>query len=346
MGTASLLETGSSAPDQPAAVAAEGSPTAGGVECPLCGYDQAGALDGFGRDAWPMRGRCPECGLKWFWGDLLHPARQVPGWFAENPKRFAPVVLARTWRRALRPRRFWRSIEVVMRVNRGRVLLFALLAVLCSYGLAAVAGGLWEVLFRQRVFGGPPRPAGASFWMLVDWQSVAVAAAVPVRQQVEWLPPPLAHCTVLVAAWMLLMPLPFLALRETFMRLRVRPVHLLRIWAYSLAALPLMVLGLAAVRFAAQWVSGLIGYGYAGGYSAMTWSLCSTLGRNEWPVVAIAGIWLAVFWGRAASGYLRLPNTKAVVALMLVASFLAALAIAAYYPGSGLTRAVAEWVVW
>jgi hypothetical protein len=267
----------------------------------------------------------------------------LPAWFAENLKRWALPVLIGTWRRALRPMRFWDQVRVIMQIRRGRLVMFAAIAILMSYASMAVARGAWEVWFVQ----GMRIPRGTAISLWLDWKAALYAAAFPVGTAARaWDLPPHSHFAVLVLAWMLFMPLPFLVLRQTFMRLRVRPVHLLRMWAYSLAALPLLLAGAGLVHLGATWLRASIGYTQGGSLYIFVYRVTSIAFQSDWVIVLFAGLWLVAFWGRGVRDYLRLPNARAVVSLMLLAAFLAALAVASYYPGSKLTQTVGYWIAW
>jgi len=309
------------------------------VDCPRCGYDQSGALASFrAADAWPMRGRCPECGLDWCWGDLLHPARQMPKWLVENPRRAAALTLAPTWRRALRPRRFWSRVLVTLPIHRGRLVLYALFTLLLTYAVAGATSAWSEHAFGGRMF----MPGAIISPSRTD--TLLLAAAWPVGSGSYHDVRPLGPMSVLAIAWVLLMPLPFLALRQTFLLIRVRRIHLLRIWAYSLTPLPPLVLVVGLIHHSAHLVQSSITAW--SGYQRTAWSVASSVLHADWCVALILGAWLALFWSRSIRLYLRLPNARLVITLMLIASFLGATAIAAYYPGSTLTQQVGSWFVW
>ncbi len=71
------------------------------VECPLCGYN----LHGLGEP------RCPECGYRFDWADLLDPTRRRhPYLFEHHPERNVGSFI-RTLGGALRPRTFWRGLH-------------------------------------------------------------------------------------------------------------------------------------------------------------------------------------------------------------------------------------------
>lgn len=330
--------------EDPSAERAEAAPGAvRGVECPLCGYDQEGALAAF-RDAaaWPVQGRCPECGLEWFWGDLLHPGKRLPEWFVESLRRAALPAAVRTWRRALRPRRFWQEMRVPWPVRRGRLVLFAALALVLAYVVAAAAGawmGYMSWAGAQMVAAGGLGlgTPGLEFVLQVVWP--VGSGGYYAREG------PFGPSVVLALMWLVLMPAPFLLLRDTFMTVRVRRVHLLRIWAYSLAAWPPVVLVCAALQVAVALIRRNLTWGSPGSMQFMWWELTNIVARADWLVVLLTGVWVGWFWWQAIRVYLRLPHARAVVVMMLIASFLGALAIAAYYPGSELMEQIGYWIV-
>jgi len=340
VGTASISATGGEPAAHQVAPPAP-SPELEQVDCPRCGYDQSGVITGFRRGkSSPLQGRCSECGLDWFWGDLLHPARQLPNWFLENLKRWALPVLISTWLRALLPRRFWGTILLTFPIRHGRLVLYALLALMMSYLIAAVASGLWEIYATQGRF----MATWGSMWSSVNWRNVLASAAVPIGPGDRWSSSLLAHFTVVATLWVMLMPLPFLLLRQTFTRVRVRRAHLARIWVYSLSLLPLLLGGVCLFRLGVKWLQTSVMYIYPQNtLQRITSESTIAVLRGEWIIVVLVGAWLALFWGRAVGTYLRLPNARAVVSLLMLASFLAALAIGTYYPGSLLVQSVGCW---
>lgn len=314
------------------------------VECPLCGYDQEGALASFrGGESCPMRGRCPECGLDWFWGDLLHPAKQIPRWFAENTKRWAVPVLFGTWWRALRPRRFWQQVLVTLPIRQNRLLWFAVVALLMMYLVASVSAALSAFVWNPRMM-----LVGGVWVTQSDYQAAAWAAIWPIDLGAGYYSNsrPFGPTFFVAVLWFVFMPLPFLVLRDTLMQVQVKRVHLLRICAYSLAALPFITLVYAGVILAATWTQQTVGWGARGTFQSMVWNAAYFVIRAQWFILVLAGIWLGWFWSRAITQYLHLPNARTVVVLMMIASFLAATVIVAYLPGCSLTDQMGYWLMW
>jgi hypothetical protein len=84
---------------EPPAIAPPSAPIDRDVPCPLCEYNLRGLTDP----------RCPECGYRFAWDELLDPARQVhPYLFEHHPKRNVWSFF-KTLVGAQRPTRFWQA---------------------------------------------------------------------------------------------------------------------------------------------------------------------------------------------------------------------------------------------
>lgn len=77
-------------------------PATGG-ECPKCAYSFEGEFAAW-RESCPLRGRCPECGFGFAWGDLFgttrakgggraRPSVRIPGWIGCTVSLLIVVVL-------------------------------------------------------------------------------------------------------------------------------------------------------------------------------------------------------------------------------------------------------------
>jgi len=86
--------------------------------CPLCDYNLRGLADP----------RCPECGFRFDWPDVLDPSRRVhPYIFEHHPER----NFRSFWRTAFagwRPRRFWKSLHPARPARPRRLILYWCLA--------------------------------------------------------------------------------------------------------------------------------------------------------------------------------------------------------------------------
>ncbi|HSW45154.1 MAG TPA: hypothetical protein VLM89_06245 [Phycisphaerae bacterium] len=87
------------------------------VLCPLCDYNLRGLSNP----------RCPECGYRFEWSEMLDPNRQPhPFLFEHHPERNWWSYW-RTVAGACRPRAFWRSLHPVQTSRPRRLLLFWLI---------------------------------------------------------------------------------------------------------------------------------------------------------------------------------------------------------------------------
>ncbi len=100
-------------------------------------------------NAWPLAGRCPECGLDFRWSDVLSPRHDDLPWFYEHTPRFRLgfVRAWKTWRRALWPPTFWAQVKLTTRLNPLRLLLWPLVLV-GGLQLLIFAANLSIVLFN------------------------------------------------------------------------------------------------------------------------------------------------------------------------------------------------------
>jgi hypothetical protein len=98
------------------------------IHCPLCDYNLRGLAEP----------RCPECGHRTTWEELRQRAALHPYLFEHHPRQnvrsFVRTVLG-----SMRPRSFWKGVSPTMRVERRRLLIFALICVLLGL-LSSVFG--------------------------------------------------------------------------------------------------------------------------------------------------------------------------------------------------------------
>ena len=89
-------------------------PTDQDVPCPLCEYNLRGATEP----------RCPECGYRFEWRDLLDPERRRhPYLFEHHPNRNLWSFI-RTFRGTLWPRTFWRTLHPGQPSNVRRLVIY------------------------------------------------------------------------------------------------------------------------------------------------------------------------------------------------------------------------------
>lgn len=305
--------------------------------CPRCAYDLAGAVARW-NDSCDLHAICPECGLDFPWRDVMNPTHIMPRWFFENPVRSDFLTLLLTLPRLLRPRRFWSAIRLSLPIHIRRLVALVVLLTLLSHMMIAVCAAIafWNTA-RVYARGGfsaiSPPPLTQSYLPILLWpystreidctltglmlytRSNGTTTAIPLSTRTV---PVIARspagsemlCLILP---MVLMPLSYLLLGETLRRTRVRPLHLFRIFAYSVCLL----------------VPALLFYLFVPEFSRNTnWLLPSALPqwlsrlRSFAPAIQLATVLLlvllGVWWHAATVRYLRLPHATGIVMAMLV----------------------------
>lgn len=87
------------------------------IRCPLCAYNLRGLA----------KPRCPECGYRFEWDELLDPTKRLhPFLFEHHPERNVETYF-KTLRNGLRPLAFWRSLHPVQPSVPRRIVLYWLL---------------------------------------------------------------------------------------------------------------------------------------------------------------------------------------------------------------------------
>ena len=236
------------------------------VECPRCGYDVRGVTAGW-ETSCPIEGKCTECGLMFDWGTVLGPVTAGLEWCVEFATAKARVrAVLKTWRRALRPGRFFGSIQMIFRLAPRRLLLFfACMLVAAHLPVAATQTWLAQREWRQgaRFAIQPPAFAlVAARTVFLPWSSEAtwgplgrtgVRCDSP-RDLNEQIAVPLAWLAGAIAV--IAAPPALLLMLPISMRLaRVRPRHLLRVGAYNASWIPIVALieMIGAVGIVAQY---------------------------------------------------------------------------------------------
>lgn len=232
------------------------------VHCPLCEYN--------------LRGlnvpRCPECGYRFAWKEVLDPnRREHPYLFEHHPRRNLWSFRKTVWG-AMRPKRFWTSLHPVMPSHPGRMLAywlatffcFAVVAtvILCQAGIFDVAWNLFEGrgarMGRMPVwgFGGPVRvtvPTNLPLWV---WEFLSsVEGACDDADELIWMN------LLVLSAWPFLTLLSLRVFRWSMRRAKVNKVHVRRCVLYSFDMIPPALTMLMAFLL-------LIGQVIAGGNTA------------------------------------------------------------------------------
>src|SRR5215212_173181 len=97
------------------------------VECPLCLYNLRGLTEP----------RCPECGYKFQWAELLDPQRARHRYLFEHQPNRNVWSFCRTLLGGLRPVKFWTQLKPTQMLDLRRLMIYWLL---CSALLVLVPG--------------------------------------------------------------------------------------------------------------------------------------------------------------------------------------------------------------
>lgn len=273
------------------------------IECPLCRYNLRGLVEP----------RCPECGYRFDWDELLHPERLLQQYLFESRPEHNARAFFHTLLRSLRAKQFWSMISPSQRASASRLTLYWLIA-----AIPAVAGIAASAVWAARSYWGLDL-SNALMWLLMDlFQPDRFT-----RANID-----LGHGMMLVLMILLAWPwLTFAALNvfiQSMARVRIDSVHVLRCVMYT-----------AGVTFLAGVVTALI----ASGLLALNvgWTRMDNLGM---PLFAAA---VLLLWGWlthrliiAYRLYLRFHRPVATVLASQVIVALAALTIllwSVFFPG-------------
>jgi hypothetical protein len=213
------------------------------VRCPLCDYDLRGLIEP----------RCPECGYRFEWPDLLDPARRPHPYLFEHHPRRNVASFIRTNLGGLRPRRFWGGLKPAMPSRPGRLAAYALLSVamlVCAPLVNVAKAYVSEVhnaiqarrqmsTWMQSYLSDPGLQREiarlGSLQAVIDFQVPPPTSMQYVRRAWRAARFPRSHvATVLTTvAWPWLTLAALMIFRWSMRRARVRTVHVLRCVVYG-----------------------------------------------------------------------------------------------------------------
>ncbi len=304
--------------------------------CPRCGYDQAGAMAAWERAQpaqCPLEGTCTECGLRFLWRDLLAPEYARRTSFFEHATQKLVRAFLRTWWWSVRPWVLWRVVRMEYRISWRRILVFVplawamgyLLTVLCSMCMATASTRLSLARGGYRI-----GVLGSFQWMERDGL-LRVLWPVPrpytyVNGEVT---APGISVALLAAA---VVPATFVLLPVTLRRAKVRRAHLVRVWLYWWAGLPLLF----GAPLLAEGIVELTEQAWRVIMRSRFWPPWSSWDMDQYRPAVVIGVivaWVLVWWTFAAGRYLRLRTALAIGLAMTVLSVLVAAGLICAVPG-------------
>lgn len=170
------------------------------ILCPLCQYNLRGLIEP----------RCPECGFRFTWFEVLAPSRRRHRFLFEHHPEQNVVSFFRTLVAGLRPRRFWTRLHPFQRISVRRLRLYALFSILpCLVAFGLVSW--FEITSRWR-FMGPFRWKDVLGFLVSSWT---------------------VYVGVIPLAWPWLMFAALMIFQISMRRARIDRRHVLRCIVYS-----------------------------------------------------------------------------------------------------------------
>jgi hypothetical protein len=309
------------------------------TECPRCGYDLQGIVESW-HEHCPLSIACSECGLQLVCADLFEPS---------PPPRcsFEHTLRRRIWRllgtvlRANVPSVVWRQagenraragLALHHEVVQLRLVIISLSGLLAMHGLVVAFQTMLNLANLAIMWRGRRGLVLNDLIISLRW------ALWPHNNRwggMVWLGlDPHVVAPILMVS---MMPLLFLLFPLTLRRARVRRIHLLRIFAYSLVSAPLALAALGIIGHMHAVVSNLA---KALGWLPRMASLPGSEGLaafSRWPLslLVVTGVYLTFYWAVAARQYLRLPRAFAVAATATLIAALGAILLVLLIPGAG-----------
>ncbi|MGQ9649481.1 MAG: hypothetical protein ACUVXJ_05185 [Phycisphaerae bacterium] len=210
------------------------------VHCPLCEYN--------------LRGlnvpRCPECGYRFTWSEVLDPNRREHPYLFEHHPRRNFWSFRKTVGGAMRPQRFWTSLHPAMPSRPGRMLAYWLATFLCFAAVAAtvlflrsacelacslIEGQTASLSFSFRGWRGRSTGLAAGFTRLPSAVWDFLLSLTGQCEQAEML---LSMAVLVLFAWPLLTLVSLKVFRWSMRRAKVNKVHVARCVLYSFDMIP------------------------------------------------------------------------------------------------------------
>jgi hypothetical protein len=269
------------------------------VHCPLCDYNLRGLVEP----------RCPECGHRFVWSELIDEGRRSPGWFFEHQIDRKTRAFLETFVASLFPCWFWRRVRPTNPPNVTRLMVWWMclgLAILLV-AIAPWAHYQWRCYemgtSERRIRSG--NTISWAGWMLETEYSNRTRIVFPVvLASLGW-------------PWLTLAAL--LAFRRTMQRAQIKLGHVLRCVVYSMApGVVLVAASTIVVTLNAESLDPLVNMlNRPGQAELLDWAL-------EIACVLMLGTYLTVAYRR----YLRFPHA---IATCIAAQLIVAMALIALF---------------
>lgn len=207
------------------------------VLCPLCGYNLRGLVDP----------RCPECGYRFDWPDVIDPARRPHPYLFEHHPQHNVRSFLRTYFAGLLPRRFFKRLRPTHSIRSRRLALYWLIATgLFILAPVVIAGPTYVRVVRDELANRQwqrlslardqtiVRQYGSIDAYLKTWPSPYWGwwTREAVRQQMT-LDRASLHAAAVALAWPWLTLATLMVFRASMRRTKVMPGHVLRCTIYA-----------------------------------------------------------------------------------------------------------------
>ena len=183
------------------------------ILCPLCDYNLRGLIEP----------RCPECGSRYEWPDLLDPRRRRHPFLFEHHPEQNWRSFWRTLRAGLKPRKFWRSLHPVQPSSPKRLIAYVagvLFATLLIYPVASFLEQMVALIQVGYRWGG-----GISFSpgiVSAAWDNLVTD---PFRRE--------SALSMFVLGWPVTTFIILMIFRASMRRARIKAIHIVRCVVYT-----------------------------------------------------------------------------------------------------------------
>ncbi|MCC7389253.1 MAG: hypothetical protein IT431_10840 [Phycisphaerales bacterium] len=198
--------------------------------CPRCGYDQSGIVATW-EDRCPVRGRCSECGLEFWWWQAMAERVLGPAWSVEHGERLSPRRWARAYWAGLWQWGLWERFDLVARTRARRLAAFAVATLLLNHLLLVVLVGAARTAAMSYMLARFTPQIGVGGWLAPYAQWIEIPLTRTASLSAELWP-----VSFLVAMSWLAPTLLMFVFTQTMSRVGVRRVHIWRGAAYMLPA--------------------------------------------------------------------------------------------------------------